>query len=547
MEHVFQILIAIDVTWLVARLLDSVVNNVILHLDERTDGSMVAQFGPILQKTLRSLVWILGIISGLTNAGYDVGALLAGVGIGGLAMAMAAKDFVANIFGGITVFIDKPFGAGDRIKVNGIDGTVQEIGIRSTRIKTLENRLVTIPNNQFTDKVVENVTAEPSRKMTVVLGDHDTTPEQIEQALQILTDIVSEAGRTENEYTVWFSGFGDFSLNVSAIYFIRKGSTGPTFPTRSTWRFFAASMPRDWTSRSRRRPSSTRACPKRDIVVMGGRCILVRQHLDHMNEYDVIIHMNEPRKYWALLLGSFACGLALIRRFQRLEGNVLERALNQMGWVSDCPADRLPDLHGRRPRIPLDCAPLPASSLLRHQHLACGAQLLLAQPHGLSLFTAFMGTIGGFHAILTPQLTVGMPWPILPSLLHQPRCADFCAHRDDATVQDAFPQMGVDLRLLHRRRCEHHHGRDQPCVERVGSRRGSGQLHVHDGTAQGRQSLCVFRDLAWPWYVFPLHAAMILHLLILNPLYRWRFPAFGPQANADAEGQASTPKLSLFQ
>lgn len=224
MEHVFQILIAIDITWLVARLLDSVVSNVILHLDERTDSSTVAQFGPILQKTLRSLVWILGIISGLTNAGYDVGALLAGVGIGGLAMAMAAKDFVANIFGGITVFIDKPFGVGDRIKVNGIDGTVLEIGIRSTRIKTLENRLVTIPNHQFTDQVVENVTAEPSRKMKVVLGlTYDTTPDQIQQALDILTDIVSAAGRTEDEYTVWFSGFGDFSLNVSCIYFIRKG------------------------------------------------------------------------------------------------------------------------------------------------------------------------------------------------------------------------------------------------------------------------------------------------------------------------------------
>ena len=141
------------------RLLDSVVSNVILHLDERTDGSMaVAQFGPILQKTLRALVWILGIISGLTNAGYDVGALLAGVGIGGLAMAMAAKDFVANIFGGVTVFIDKPFTVGDRIKVNGIDGTVQEIGIRSTRLSTLENRMVTIPNHQFTDQMVENVT-----------------------------------------------------------------------------------------------------------------------------------------------------------------------------------------------------------------------------------------------------------------------------------------------------------------------------------------------------------------------------------------------------
>ena len=223
MEHVFQILIAIDVTWLVARLLDSVVSNVILHLDERTDGGMVAQFGPILQKTLRSLVWILGIISGLTNAGYDVGALLAGVGIGGLAMAMAAKDFVANIFGGITVFIDKPFATGDRIKVNGIDGTVQEIGIRSTRIVTLENRLVTIPTTSSLTSRRKCDGGTLAQDDGGVGLTYDTTPDQIEQALQILTDIVSKAGRTEDDYTVWFSGFGDFSLNVSAIYFIRKG------------------------------------------------------------------------------------------------------------------------------------------------------------------------------------------------------------------------------------------------------------------------------------------------------------------------------------
>ena len=224
MEHVFQVLIAVDVTWMVARLLDSVVSTVLLHLDERSDSSMVSQFGPILQKTLRSLVWTLGIISGLTNAGYDVGALLAGVGIGGLALAMAAKDFVANIFGGITIFVDKPFTLGDRVKVNGIDGVVKEIGIRSTRIQTLENRLVTIPNHQFTDQLVENVTAEPSRKVKVVLGlTYDTTPERIDEALALLTDIVATNPKTEDEYTIWFSGFGDFSLNLTAIYYIRKG------------------------------------------------------------------------------------------------------------------------------------------------------------------------------------------------------------------------------------------------------------------------------------------------------------------------------------
>ena len=101
-------------------------------LDEK-DNAMMDQFAPILRKGLRSLIWVLGLIMALNNAGYDVGALLAGVGIGGLAMATAAKDFVSNIFGGITVFVDKPFQVGDRIQIGGYDGTIEEIGIRSTR------------------------------------------------------------------------------------------------------------------------------------------------------------------------------------------------------------------------------------------------------------------------------------------------------------------------------------------------------------------------------------------------------------------------------
>ena len=90
------------------------------------------QFGPILRKGLRSAVWALGVIMALKNAGQDVGALLAGLGIGGLALAMAAKDFVSNIFGGITVFVDKPFRVGDRIQISGYDGNIEEIGIRFT-------------------------------------------------------------------------------------------------------------------------------------------------------------------------------------------------------------------------------------------------------------------------------------------------------------------------------------------------------------------------------------------------------------------------------
>ena len=91
----------------------------------------------------------MAIILGLNNAGYDVGAIVAGLGIGGLALALAAQDSVKNLFGGFTIFVDKPFKVKDRIKISGFDGAVEEIGIRSTRIRTLDGRMVTIPNSKF--------------------------------------------------------------------------------------------------------------------------------------------------------------------------------------------------------------------------------------------------------------------------------------------------------------------------------------------------------------------------------------------------------------
>lgn len=225
MEKVFAIAVAFDVTWLAARLVDSLIGNLLLSVSEKAESKMVSQIAPILQKTLRSTVWVLGVIMALNNSGYDVGALLAGVGIGGLAMAMAAKDFVANIFGGITVFVDKPFLVGDRVQLDGMDGMVQEIGIRSTRLKTLAGRMVTIPNHKFTDSIVENVTAEPARKIRLDLGlTYDTTPEQIEQAIAILNEIVVKHVGTEDESIIWFSSFGDFSLNISAIYYVKKAA-----------------------------------------------------------------------------------------------------------------------------------------------------------------------------------------------------------------------------------------------------------------------------------------------------------------------------------
>lgn len=225
MGSVYSILLTINVTWLIARLLDAIIKEYIIPLTEKTESDLDDQIVPIVQKGLKSAIWILGVIVALNNAGYDVTAMIAGLGIGGLALAMAAKDSVSNIFGGIMVFTDKPFTMGDRIKIGGFDGTITEVGIRTSRMRTLEGRLVTIPNSQFTGNMVENVSEEPTRKVVLSLGlTYDMTSEKMEKAIDILKSISAENKDIEENITVGFNSFGDFSLGITFIYYITKGS-----------------------------------------------------------------------------------------------------------------------------------------------------------------------------------------------------------------------------------------------------------------------------------------------------------------------------------
>ena len=171
------------------------------------------------------MVWAMAVVIGLNNAGYDVGALIAGLGIGGLAFALAAQDSVANLFGGLTVFFDKPFTINDRIQISGFDGYVTEVGIRSTRVKTLAGRIVTIPNKEFTASIVENVSSEPSRKVVQTLGlTYDMDEAKMERAIQVLTDLHAENIDTSDDKVITFTSFGDFSLNILFIYYIKKES-----------------------------------------------------------------------------------------------------------------------------------------------------------------------------------------------------------------------------------------------------------------------------------------------------------------------------------
>ena len=220
----YSVLIWLLIGWMLCRLFDAFYRYVMLPWADSTENDLDDQLMPIIGKGVKIIVWVLAIVIGLNNAGYNVGALIAGLGIGGLALAMAAKDTVSNVFGGFTIFTDKPFRLGARIQVRGVDGTVSEIGIRSTRITTLAGRMVTMPNSTFADSPVENITVEPSRKIAMTLGlIYDTTPEKMQEALTTLRAIAEAHAATEEKILTGFSGFGDFSMNLLFIYYIKKG------------------------------------------------------------------------------------------------------------------------------------------------------------------------------------------------------------------------------------------------------------------------------------------------------------------------------------
>jgi len=223
LEHGFWFVVILVVTWFIARLLEALIDEYLTPIVKKSESDIDDQLLPVARKAIKYAIWILGIIIALNNAGFNVGAVLAGLGIGGLALAMAAKDTVANFFGGFTIFTDKPFVLGDRIKVAGYDGIVQEVGLRSTRIKTLAGTILTVPNMKFTDNIVENVTLEPSRKVVLNLGlTYDTPEDKIQLAIDILKDIIAHTEGAEESVPVGFNSFGDFSLGIIFIYYIKK-------------------------------------------------------------------------------------------------------------------------------------------------------------------------------------------------------------------------------------------------------------------------------------------------------------------------------------
>jgi MscS family membrane protein len=214
----FAIVVAITITYTVLKFLDLMLNFWHRRISNESDKAFNDQLFPIIRKTLKAFVVVVATLVTLSNIGVNITAAIASLSIGGLALGLAAQDTVANLFGAVSILLDKPFRIGDRIQLDAVDGTVESIGLRSTRVRNLDGHLITVPNKTMGNATIVNITRRPNIKTVMNIGvTYDTTPAKLKQALAILNEIYRAHPKT-GDLIVSFNKFGDFSLNIMVVH-----------------------------------------------------------------------------------------------------------------------------------------------------------------------------------------------------------------------------------------------------------------------------------------------------------------------------------------
>jgi MscS family membrane protein len=220
-----RVVAAFSVVWAVYRLVD-VVTGWMEMKAEKTDTKLDNQLVPMVRTALKVFTVAVGIIFVLQNLDVDVAGLVAGLGLGGLAFALAARDTVANLFGAITVFLDRPFQIGDWICIDGQHGIVEQVGFRSTKLRTFYNSVLTVPNGSLANTMVDNYGAREYRRILTTLQlTYDTTPEQMQAFVEGLRAILQANPYTRKDfYEIHFNEFGAHALEVMFYVFVKVAS-----------------------------------------------------------------------------------------------------------------------------------------------------------------------------------------------------------------------------------------------------------------------------------------------------------------------------------
>ena len=215
----------VGAVWLILGLWDMTCQRIATRagqIDTRAEKLLV----PLIRKFVRGMIVVAGGLIALSAFAVDWKGMVAGLGLGGLLVALAAKDSVENLFGSVTILFDMPFQIGDMVKVSGIEGTVEEINLRSTRIRTPEDAVVTLPNSNLIKASVENFGARRKRRVRLTMHvGYQTTTEKLQTMIsQVRTYLVAQPWVIDGSVIVEAQDFSESSLSVLVLFFIQVDS-----------------------------------------------------------------------------------------------------------------------------------------------------------------------------------------------------------------------------------------------------------------------------------------------------------------------------------
>ena len=218
---VYNLLLLITIFWTISRSIDFIgfkLKNKALKTESKVDDQLI----PFAIDIAKVLTIVLGIVMILGNV-FDVNvtALVTGLGIGGVAFALASKESLENLLGSFTIFFDKPFTVGDTVTLGGVTGTVEKVGFRSTRIRTFDKSIVTVPNKNIISTELDNLGARPVRRVKFNIGlTYETSVENIKNIVDDIQKLIDEHPMTNQDGKVRFLEFGPSSLDIMVLYYV---------------------------------------------------------------------------------------------------------------------------------------------------------------------------------------------------------------------------------------------------------------------------------------------------------------------------------------
>lgn len=220
-DHLFFLFLLFYFVLLISRVVDFIFL-VLIGKAKDDDDRERQQILPLLKDVLKVVVWAFGILSVMGVVFHvNVAALVAGLGVGGIAIAFAAKESLENLLASFMVMIDKPFTIGDWIKINGVEGNIEKVGFRSTRIRTFDKSIISIPNRKLIDENLENFSERGMRRVLFSVGAvYGLSKTSLEATMTAIRNVILKTDGTAGTPIVQLESFGDSSVNIQVIYFI---------------------------------------------------------------------------------------------------------------------------------------------------------------------------------------------------------------------------------------------------------------------------------------------------------------------------------------